>query len=317
LPLYRQSAILLRDTGLELSRATLDGWVLQVGDLLQPIVGAMRRELLRGSYLQADETPVDVQMHDGRGKNHQAYLWQYGRPGGAVVFDFRLGRGRDGPKQFLGSFAAILQTDGYAAYDSVGGPGLVHAGCWAHVRRYFFEAVERNPADAMAQAMVAHIDDLFLIDASAREQNLTLEARQALRQKQAPPLLAILRQQMEAARAQALPAGALGKACQYTLGLWPRLIRFLEYPELELSNNLAESSMRPVAVGRKNWIHIGSPQAGPKIAAILSVVETCRRLRIPIRAYLAAVLPGLADVPLGRLAQLTPSAWATPKIVVQ
>ena len=317
LPLYRQSAILLRDTGLELSRATLDGWVLQVGELLQPLVGAMRRELLSGSYLQADETPVDVQMHDGRGKNHQAYLWQYGRPGGAVVFDFRLGRGRDGPKQFLGSFAAILQTDGYAAYDSVGGPALVHAGCWAHVRRYFFEAVERNPADAAAQAMVAHIDELFLIDANAREQNLTLEARQALRQKQAPPLLAILRQQIEAARTEALPAGALGKACQYTLGLWPRLIRFLKYPELELSNNLAESSMRPVAVGRKNWIHIGSPQAGPKIAAILSVVETCRRLRIPIRVYLAAVLPGLADVPLGRLAQLTPSAWATPKIVVQ
>jgi transposase len=114
-PLYRQSVMLERETGLELSRATLDGWVMRVGELLIPVVAAMRRELLRGGYLQADETPVAVQMHDGRGKNHQAYLWQYGRPSGAVVFDFRLGRGRDGPKQFLDQFEGILQTDGYAA----------------------------------------------------------------------------------------------------------------------------------------------------------------------------------------------------------
>ena len=117
-PLYRQSAILERDTGLELSRATLDGWVLKVGELLTPVVSAMRRELIGGSYIQADETPVDVQMHAGRGKNHQAYLWQYSRPGGTVVFDFRLGRGRDGPKQFLGQFEGLLQTDGYAAVRS-------------------------------------------------------------------------------------------------------------------------------------------------------------------------------------------------------
>jgi transposase len=114
-PLYRQSAILEREMGLELSRATLDGWVMQVGERLIPVAAAMRRELLTGDYIQADETPVPVQMHDGRGKNHQAYLWQYGRPAGTVVFDFRLGRGRDGPKQFLGNFDGILQTDGYAA----------------------------------------------------------------------------------------------------------------------------------------------------------------------------------------------------------
>ena len=91
----------------------------------------MRRELISGTYIQADETPVDVQMHEGRGKNHQAYLWQYGRPGGSVVFDFRLGRGRDGPKRFLGQFEGILQTDGYTAYE-VGGTRMVHAACWAH-----------------------------------------------------------------------------------------------------------------------------------------------------------------------------------------
>ena len=119
----------------------------------------------------------------------------------------------------------------------------------------------------------------------------------------------MIQKQIEIARSMALPGGALVKACNYTLTLWDKLTRFLEYPELELSNNLAENSMRPVALGRKNWIHVGSPQAGPKIAAILSVVESCRRLKLPVRDYLAAVLPGLADRPIQCLPDLTPAAW--------
>jgi hypothetical protein len=122
--------ILERDIGSEIRRATPDGWVLKVGELLIPMVAAMRRELISGRYIQADETPVDVQTPEGRGKNHQAHLWQYSRPGGTVVFDFRLGRGRDGPKRFLGQFEGILRTDGYAGYDQIGGPRMVHAGCW-------------------------------------------------------------------------------------------------------------------------------------------------------------------------------------------
>jgi transposase len=310
LPLYRQSAILKRDTGLELSRATLDGWVLKVGELLVPVVSAMRQELIGGRYIQADETPVDVQMQDGRGKNHQAYLWQYGQPKGTVVFDFRLSRGRDGPKQFLGHFEGLLQTDGYAAYDQIGGPRIVHAACWSHSERYFSDVVKLNPHDPVATPIVAHIHELFAIDAEAQQRQLSLEARHALRQEKAKPLLGVIRQQIEAARITALPASALGKACNYTLTLWEKLTRFLEYPELELSNNLAENSMRPVAVGRKNWIHVGSAQAGPKIAAILSVVESCRRLGISVREYLTAILPGIADLPVSRLPELTPAAWS-------
>ena len=309
MPLYRQSAMLERDTGVELSRATLDGWVLKVGESLIPMVAAMRRELISGSYIQADETPVDVQMHEGHGKNHQAYLWQYSRPRGTVVFDFRLGRGRDGPRQFLGQFEGLLQTDGYAAYDQIGGRKMVHAGCWSHAERYFSEAVQLNPKDPVATSIVARIDELFAIDTEARRQGLSLDARHALRQAQSLPLLDGIRRQIEAARSTALPGGALAKACNYSLTLWQKLTRFLEYPELELSTNLAENSMRPVALGRKNWIHIGSSQAGPKIAAILSVVESCRRLKLPVRGYLAAVLPGLADLPIQRLPELTPAAW--------
>ena len=270
----------------------------------------MRRELLAGSYIQADETTVDVQMHDGRGQNHQAYLWQYGRPGGAVVFDFQLGRGREGPRTFLGKFEGLLQTDGYAAYDHVGGPLLVHAVCWAHSRRKFFEASKLNPSDEAAIGVVKRIDDLFGIDAMARERNLDLAARHELRLERAQPLVEVIHKEVEEARDASLPSSALGKAANYTLSLWRKLTRFLEYPELELSNNLAENSMRPVALGRKNWIHVGSPHAGPRVAAILSIVETCRRMKIPVRDYLAGILPGLADVPIQRLQELTPTAWA-------
>jgi transposase len=308
-PLYRQSAILERDTGVELSRATLCGWVMRVGELLRPVSRVMAKELLKGDYIQADETPVGVQMHDGRGQNYQAYLWQYSRPGGAVIFDFRLSRTREGPKEFLGNFNGILQTDGYNGYERVGGPKLIHAGCWAHARRYFFQAVEAHPDDRAAIRLVATIDELFAIDAQAREQNLSLIERDGLRQQMAPPILQSIKSQIEVAKGQSLPKSALAKACNYTLTLWNRLTRLLDHPILELNTNAAENAIRPVALGRKNWIHFGSRQAGPRIAAILSIVETCRRLKIPIRDYLAAILPGLAELPLNRVDQLTPAAW--------
>ena len=309
-PLYRQSVMLERDSGVELSRQTLDGWIMRVGELLVPLAEELRRELLRGTYLQADETPVGVQMHDGKGSNHLAYLWQYGQPHGAVVFDFRMGRGREGPKRFLANFEGLLQSDGYAVYDSVGGPKMVHACCWSHSRRKFVEAVKLHPQDAQAVRIVRLMDELFAIDAEARMANLDHVARHVLRSKKAPALLEEIKAAVTAAHRTSLPASALGKAANYTLALWPKLTRFLEYPELELSNNLAENSMRPVALGRKNWIHIGSEQAGPKVAAILSVVETCRRMNIPVREYLAAVLPGLAETSIHRLPQLTPIVWA-------
>jgi transposase len=314
LPLYRQSVILERDAGVSISRATMDGWVMRAGELLTPIAAAIGRELVGGGYIQADETPVGVQMHDKRGKNHQAYLWQYGRPGGSVVFDFQMGRGREGPKQFLGQFAGILQTDGYTAYDHTGGLQMVHAACWAHARRKVFDALKLNPDDRVSRQLVERTDALFLIDAGARDAGMDHMARHALRQQRSRPLLDIIKEEMEAAQLAALPSSALGKAVSYTLSLWHKLTRFLEHPELELSNNLAENSMRPVALGRKNWIHVGSEQAGPKVAAILSVIESCRRLKLPAREYLASILPGLANLSVQRVGEYTPAAWAASRL---
>jgi transposase len=282
---------------------------MRVGELLQPITAAMGQELLNGTYLQADETTVGVQMHDGRGKNHQAYLWQYSRPRGPAVFDFRMGREREGPKRFLGNFAGILQSDGYGAYDHVGGKQLIHAACWAHARRKFFDTVKLNPKDQTSIRIVAQMDELFAIDAQARQEGLSQSDRHVLRLEKSQPLLEQIKAGIQAARVGALPKSALAKACDYTLTLWTRFSRFLEYPELELSNNLAENAIRPIALGRKNWIHLGNKETGPRVAAIISIVETCRRLSLPVRDYLGSVLPGLADFPINRVAELTPTAW--------
>jgi transposase len=187
---------------------------------------------------------------------------------------------------------------------------MVHAACWAHARRKFVDAVKLHPGDVAARQIVERIDELFGIDRLAREGEMDHAAGHELRLRQSPPLLETIRQEIETARPVVLPSSAVGKAAKYTLTLWQRLTRFMEHPVLELSNNLAENSMRPIALGRKNWIHVGSRQAGPKVAAILSAVESCRRLEIPVREYLAAVLPGLAETSIHRLAGLTPAAWA-------
>ena len=310
LPLYRQAVILKREAGLEIGRATLDGWVMRVGELIEPVVAAIRADLLKATYLQADETIVPVQMHDKRGADHQAYLWQYGTPGGETVFDFRLGRGRDGPKKFLGQWEGILQTDGYAAYEGVGGPNLVHVGCWAHARRKFVDAVKVNPKDGPAIQMVTRMDALFLVDREARRKQMSIEERLSLRREHAESWAEEIRRECRTLSKTVLPKNALGQAVAYTLTMWSKLRRCFDYAEVELSNNLAENSMRPIALGRKNWLHVGSAQAGPRVAAILSVVESCRRLGVSAKDYLLEVLPGIDRRKLSEIAQLTPARWA-------
>ena len=172
------------------------------------------------------------------------------------------------------------------------------------------DAVKLNKQDVASLRAVELMDELFAIDAQARDDNMDHARHHALRQEKAPPLLNQIRSHILAMSKTVLPKSAAGQASSYTLGIWTRLTRFLDYPVLELSNNLAENSMRPIALGRSNWIHIGSQDAGPRIAAIFSVVESCRRLRIPIRDYLADILPGLANAPIRRIAEFTPTVWA-------
>jgi len=314
-PLYRQRGILRRDLGIEVALTTMNGGVLRVGELLIPIVHAMKRDLLSGGYVQADETYCGVQTPERKGENHKAYFWQYSSPGKGVVFDFEMTRSGEVPKAVFKDFSGILHTDGYAAYDEkIGAEGMVHACCMSHARRKFIDALKvrekARATDAELERVVALMDGLFAIDREAREQKLSLDERHALRQERAPALLEELHTLLEKMQAHWLPKSATGKAVAYTLTRWKKLTRFMQYPVIELSTNWAENSMRPIVIGRKNWLHIGSKEAGPKIAAIFSIVESCRKLNIPIRKYLADVLPGLADRSIQSLTDLTPTAYA-------
>jgi len=316
-PLYRQRAGLLRDFDIDVALSTINDSVLRVGELLIPILDWMKRDLLAGNYIQADETYVGVQTPDKKGKNHQAYFWQYSAPGKGVVFDFEMTRSKEVPIAFFKNYGGILHTDGYVAYEkNIGTETLIHACCLAHSRRRFIEAIKvqtkAHAADAKLERVVTLMDGLFAIDREAREQKLSLKDRHALRQERAPAILAELHALLFAMQASGtiLPKSIAGNAITYTLNRWEKLTRFLEYPVLELSTNWAENSMRPIATGRKNWLHLGSKEAGPKIAAIFSIVESCRKLNIPIRQYLLHVLPGLADRSIQSLAELTPAAYA-------
>jgi hypothetical protein len=203
-----------------------------------------------------------------------------------------------------------LQTDGYQAYHGVGGPQLVHVGCWAHARRKFVDAVKVNPKDGEAIKMVTRMDALFLIDRQAKEQQMSAAERLAFRQEHATPWVTEIHQECVALAKQALPKSALGQAVGYTLNQWEKLHRVFDHGEVELSNNLTENSMRPVALGRKNWLHVGSKEAGPKVAAVLSVIESCRRLGISARDYPLDVLPGMNRRKLSEVASVTPSRWS-------
>lgn len=317
-PLYRQRAILMRDLGIDVALTTINDAVLRVGELLIPIVDAMKHDLLAGSYIQADETHVAVQTPEKKGENHRAFFWQYSAPGKGVVFDFEMTRSKKVAKEFFKDYGGILHTDGYVAYEKdIGTKDLIHACCLAHARRGFVDAIKvqakGQAVDARLERIVALMDDLFAIDRQAREQNLLLDERHALRQERAPALLDELHALLVAMEASGtiLPQSVAGKAVNYTLKRWVELTQFLVHPVIELSTNWAENSMRPIAIGRRNWLHLGSKEAGPKIAAIFSIVESCRKLGVPIRRYLADVLPGLADRSIHDLASLTPTAYAT------
>lgn len=309
-PLFRQRAILLRDLGIDVPLSTINDAVLRVGELLIPVVDVMKRDLLTGGYIQADETPIGVQTPEKKGANHRAYFWQYSSPGRGVVFDFEMTRSGEVPKKVFKDYSGILHTDGYAGYgEKVGAEGILHACCLAHSRRQFIEAVKVNAKDLDSARVVELMDALFAIDREAREQNLSLAERHALRQERAPALFDELHALLMKMKDRVLPKSAAGKAVFYTLARWEKLTCFMEHPVIELSTNWAENSMRPIAIGRKNWLHVGSKEAGPKIAAIFSVIETCRKLNIPTRQYLADVLPGLAERSLRDLPDLIPTAY--------
>jgi len=248
-PLYRQEKMFRQQFGVELSRKTMGCWVEQAAELLKPVYRSIREDLMRGSYLQADETPIRFLDPDVKGKSQQGYLWTYSRPGGDVLFEWRVSRARAGPEEFLKTFRGKLQTDGYSAYESLAKArgDLTLIGCWAHARRGFHEALAETK---LAAWFVRQIGQLYAVEKQLRQQKAGPALRHAMRVWQARPVLARLHLAMELIRRKTLPQGLLGQAIDYTLKRCSALIQFVEDGTLEIDNNLIENAIRPSALGK-------------------------------------------------------------------
>lgn len=308
LPLYRQQQQFAR-LGVNFPKSTLGDWVEKGATWLQPLAREIKRELLAGDYCQVDETPVRVQDPDTPGKCATGYLWVLGKPGGDVVFEYYPGRGKEHAQKLLGNFQGYLQRDGYGVYGSVAkdDAGLIPVGCWAHARRKFVEAMEEQNAEAVG--IVGELRKLYLIERHAREEALTAEQRKAVRTEKAKPILEALRPRLDVVREKNLPQSPLGKAARYALNEWAALTRYLEDGRLEIDNNLTENAIRPSAVGKKNWLFIGHPDAGWRAAVIYTLIASCRRRGIEPWEYLRDVLHRLPATKQSEITTLLPSRW--------
>lgn len=333
-PVYRQVMALERDHGITLSYPTADRAVIDTAALALPLADAMLRELIAGDYLQADETRIPVMDPRVKGKTATGYMWTYSHPRGQVVYRYHPGRGGKYARSDLDGFAGWLQSDGYQVYQSVAtlfGESVRHCACLSHVRRKLVEIVRANQDAAgfstivaTAAALVARIGELYDIERELKESQADHATREEVRAARSLPLFDKLMSAMNAAALDEnlLPGSALAKACRYALHLRAQLRRSLENGITEIDNNRCEQSIRIIALGRKNWLHIGAPGAAPTVAAIISVVESCKRMGINVRTYLSEVLPSLAAAHPDRVAALaatlTPAKWLaarTPAVV--
>jgi transposase len=305
LPLYRQEDILARH-GVQIPRSTQCQWVAQVADLLEPIYGAMVAEVLKSKRIHTDDTTVQLQ-EKGSGKTRTARFWTYvgdeAHP--QTVYTFTLSRNRDGPQEFLKGYNGYLQADAYGGYDGLYLSGAIkEVACWAHARRKFDEARNTNPR---AAEMLALIRKLYDVEDKARGQPPRI--RQHLRELQSVPELHRMHAWLKTQSVNALPKSPLGQAVQYCMRQWAALVRYTEDGSLEPDNNAAERALRGIAIGRKNWLFVGSENGGRRAAILFSLIATCKRHGTDPFAYLRDVLVRISRHPASQVAALTPAYW--------
>jgi transposase len=310
LPLYRQEKMLAR-WGAKISSQTMTDWVRLSAEWLEPLYKRMQHDLLTGGYVQADETPIRCNDPDEkRGGTTQGWLWAISKPGGDVVFDWRLTRQHGELTSLLKDYRGILQSDGYGAYPAFARDhaGVAWVGCWAHARRKFFEALGNSPK--AAQWVLRLIGRLYELERQWDEANVG-DRRAALRTEHFARPLYWLKCVALRMQAQALPQSQLGQACTYLLNQWAPLTAHLNHSQTRLDNNLVENAIRPSAIGKKNWLFIGHPDAGQRSAIIYSLVVSCQRHGVDPLAYLRHVLTRLpALTTKDDLAPLLPANWS-------
>ena len=295
LPFYRQEAIHVRE-GIDLSRQTMSGWVIQLDERLSSLMAAMKRLLYEGRVIQIDETRLQVLNEPGRENTRLSYMWVYGggspdRP--VIWYQYANTRSGEVPLDFLypqegeaPDGAMYLVSDGYEGYNALSKmPGiLAPCACWAHVRRKFIDATHGRKNTAAAHQMVALIRKLYQVERAAEEK--TAEARQAIRQIQAAPILDKIKAWLDEKVGQVLPKSPLGEAIAYTLGLWPKLLTYLEDGNIPIDNNKIENAIRPFVIGRKNFLFSGSPRGANASATMYTLVESAKANGLEPWAYL-------------------------------
>jgi transposase len=309
-PLYRQEGI-YRRSGVELDRATLASWVGEAAGLLAPLADAIGRYVRQGGKIHTDDTPVPV-LDPGRGKTRTARLWTYvrdDRPAGsrgppAVWYRYSPDRKGERPRAHLQGYAGILQADGYSGYDALYADGRIQeAACWAHARRKFYDLLQLE-ASPIATEAIHRIGQLYAIERAIRGKSPA--ERRAVRQERSVPLATDLRAWLEGVRVQLSAKSGLAKAIHYALVRWTALTRFCDNGDIEIDNNTAERAIRPLVMGRKNYLFQGSDRGGESAAAIYSLIGTARLNDVEPFAYLRAVFERIADHPINRIDELLP-----------
>jgi transposase len=306
LPLYRLEDIFARH-GVELSRATLCGWMASCAELLTPLYDLMVQRVLLSTVIHTDDTSVPV-WDPTLPKTRTGRFWVYigDVRHSYVVYDYTPRRTRDGPERFLKGFRGYLQADAFSGYDRIcAGPDVVEVACWAHVRRKFFEA--RTSAPVLAHAALARIRQLYAVEHAA--DGLSAGNRCALRQRDSVPLLVAFGEWLIEQGRHVLPKSPIGQAIAYAQSNWAALCRYPEHGELSIDNNLAERMLRAQAIGRRNWTFLGSDRGGRTAAVLYSLTGTCKHHDIDPFAYLRDILSRLPSTPPGKLDELLPDVW--------
>lgn len=318
LPLHRQMQRFER-AGVKLPYSTLTDWVSSTCKLIEPLYEALKKQVLKSTYLHADETPIKVLDKDkkarpngssGRGQTHRGYYWVYQNSiDRTLFFDYQQGRGREGPMNVLENFQGYLQTDGYNAYEIFDKrPGITLLHCMAHARRMFNEALDND--ESRAGYALEQMGKLYTIERICKEQSLNYAELKEVRRQKSIPILESLGKWMLDQYMEVTPKSPIGKALAYSIERWPRLCLYATNGRLNIDNNPVENSIRPVAVGRKNYLFAGSHEAAGRSAMLYSLLGTCKMHGVEPFHWLCSVVQTIADHPINRIEELLPHRFS-------
>ena len=311
LPLNRLEGIFKRHS-VDVNVSTMCDWVGCCSDLLAPLRNRLREKILGSVKVHCDATVVPVKSKKRKGSTYNGYLWAYIGTGGDVYFDFTPNQSRDGPNTFFKDYRGYVQVDAHSSFEDLfqDGTSMIEVGCHSHARRKFDQAMDHDPVRSCQALLIWK--DLYRIEKQAKDEGLGPEALLKARQEHAVPLLEQLHDRLVEWKPQVLPKTPIGKAVTYSVNQWEALNRYTQDPILSIDNNLAERTLRMVALGRKNWLFAGSERGAKRAAVIYSLVASCKLCGHDPYAYFRDVLTRVSTHPASRIDELLPSQWVKP-----